>query len=217
VTGEVLPPGLVETEDAVTVTFTVEPQAPGSARCPGNDWVPYEVQLDQPLGERVLIDGACASEEAGGTSFCSSGQIRWPTEASCPDALPVPVDIPLQVTTQLPDGDVRVHGEDPQWLIPVGPAGAAVTVLTTGEPGVAVLEVRYELEDPRSDVVRRFPGATAQPTTIRWDGTDANGVPVPPGRYQLRYRAVVGRDVRPCQDRTGAQVGGGLGWFVVAD
>ena len=46
--------------------------------CPGNDEVPYEVRLDEPIGQRQLLDGSCRSGgEAASTSFCAAGAARW--------------------------------------------------------------------------------------------------------------------------------------------
>lgn len=45
-----------EEADAVTITVLVEPK-PGFAECPSNPWYPITVELDEPLGDRVLLDG----------------------------------------------------------------------------------------------------------------------------------------------------------------
>jgi hypothetical protein len=77
-TGEVLRPGVVVTADEVVVTFTVQVDV-GTFTCPGNDQVPYEVDLGQPLGDRIVRDGACSpGAEAATTSLCSEdGGVRW--------------------------------------------------------------------------------------------------------------------------------------------
>lgn len=74
-TGEVLDPTVVAEADRIVVTFTVEPLPGGD--CPSNNQVPYVVQLDGPVGQRELVDGACLSGEAASTSFCSEGAVRW--------------------------------------------------------------------------------------------------------------------------------------------
>ena len=76
-TGEVLEPAVVANEVRVVVTVSVEPLPPGGYTCPGNKAVPYVVELDEPIGERQLVDGACLSGEAVSTSKCSDGAVRW--------------------------------------------------------------------------------------------------------------------------------------------
>jgi hypothetical protein len=79
VTGEVLAPEIRRGESEIVVTFAVDPRQPGPAPCQGNDPVPYEVDLGEPLGHRSLVDGEClARGEAVSTSFCSSGARRHP-------------------------------------------------------------------------------------------------------------------------------------------
>ena len=52
VTGEVLPPEIRRSGTEVVVTFSVTPKQDGPASCPGNDEVPFDVDLGEPLGER---------------------------------------------------------------------------------------------------------------------------------------------------------------------
>lgn len=77
-TGQVLRPDVVEQDDEVVITFTVEPlpSAGGDYTCQGNPPVPYVVELSRPLDHRRLLDGACLSGEASTTSFCTSGAAR---------------------------------------------------------------------------------------------------------------------------------------------
>ena len=78
VTGEVLSPDIRVTEAEVVVTFSVAPERSGAADCQGNDQVPYEVSLPEPLGERALVDGQCLEGGAAGTtSFCQPDATRW--------------------------------------------------------------------------------------------------------------------------------------------
>jgi len=79
VTGRVLRPGIELTATEAVVTFTVEAQT-GASPCPGNDAVPYEVDLGQPLGDRALVDGGCApGGPAATTGSClgEDGDVRW--------------------------------------------------------------------------------------------------------------------------------------------
>lgn len=76
-TGEVLEPQVIVEGERIVVTFTVAPLPEGGYPCPGNDQVPYTVQLGEPIGQRTLVDGACLSGEAASTSFCEEGPTRW--------------------------------------------------------------------------------------------------------------------------------------------
>jgi len=58
-TGEVLPPTIAEGPDEILVRFTVESLGEGDFTCPGNDRVPYDVELSEPIGDRALVDGTC--------------------------------------------------------------------------------------------------------------------------------------------------------------
>jgi hypothetical protein len=78
-TGTVLRPGVRLEETRIVITFTVEAD-PDGGDCPSNDWVPYQVDLGEPIGSRALVDGSCIDEsEAATTSHCSEDAgIRWP-------------------------------------------------------------------------------------------------------------------------------------------
>lgn len=75
-TGDVLPPELRWSDSRLTVTFSAAPLANEPQRCPMNDRVPYVVTLDRPIGDRDLVDGACASV-AEGFDYCADGGFRW--------------------------------------------------------------------------------------------------------------------------------------------
>jgi hypothetical protein len=77
VTGRVLRPGVVESNESVVVTFNVEPDLDGGD-CPGNAYVEYTVDLEGAIGDRALVDGACEPGlPAATTSFCGAGGTRW--------------------------------------------------------------------------------------------------------------------------------------------
>ncbi|WP_369054907.1 hypothetical protein [Kineococcus terrestris] len=77
VTGQVNDPLVEESDDTVTITFTVSPGASREAvTCQGNEEVSYDVQLPAPLAGRILVDGACASTEAGQTVMCEPDGTR---------------------------------------------------------------------------------------------------------------------------------------------
>ena len=78
VTGPVDKPVVDVTDSMIVISFTVEPSNEGT--CPGNDSVPYLVDLGQPIGDRELVDGAC--KRGGGaetTSHCDAPNdpVRW--------------------------------------------------------------------------------------------------------------------------------------------
>ncbi|UFU08261.1 hypothetical protein [Ruania halotolerans] len=75
-TGEPLPAQVAYEDDRVVVTVDVEPLELDAANCQGNPAVPMTVVLDEALGERELVDGACLEGDAVGTSFCSDA-VRW--------------------------------------------------------------------------------------------------------------------------------------------
>ena len=78
VTGTVRRPTIREGDTRVVVTFTVEAATPGGHSCQGNGQVPIAVHLASPLGDRVLVDGACRTgSEAATTTFCADGSVRW--------------------------------------------------------------------------------------------------------------------------------------------
>ena len=54
--GRIADPIVEYAEDAITVTIPVRPVA-GSATCPGNPRTPFVLELDEPIGDRSLLDG----------------------------------------------------------------------------------------------------------------------------------------------------------------
>jgi hypothetical protein len=80
-TGLVLEPVVDVDDERIKVTFAVESLPPGDYECPGNDAVPHVVVLDEPVGDRELVDGACLSGEAATTAFCvDEDPVRWPPQ-----------------------------------------------------------------------------------------------------------------------------------------
>jgi heat shock protein HslJ len=78
VTGGVVEPDVRPEGNRVVLTFTVRPGEPSAADCPGNNQVPYAVELPEPIGNRQLVDGQCLPEgEATGTSFCQPDGVRY--------------------------------------------------------------------------------------------------------------------------------------------
>lgn len=54
--GRIVGPEIEVDDTSVTVTFEVRP-LPGDQECPGNPATMVEVELDEPLGHRTLLDG----------------------------------------------------------------------------------------------------------------------------------------------------------------
>ncbi len=79
VTGGVLDPVIVTEADQVVITFSVDPLDPTlDYTCPPNDANAVLVHLDEPLGNRSLVDGACLGESpARETSLCETGAVRF--------------------------------------------------------------------------------------------------------------------------------------------
>ena len=78
VTGKVLKPSVKSTATKIVVTFRVAAVSGGFATCPSNQAVPVVVDIGEPIGRRVLVDGACGSGgEATSTAACRDGGIRW--------------------------------------------------------------------------------------------------------------------------------------------
>ena len=72
VTGTVNDPSIDRTDGELVITFTVSPGDPPAANCPSNDLVEYVIELDEPVGDRALVDGACRTTEAAEATFCES-------------------------------------------------------------------------------------------------------------------------------------------------
>jgi hypothetical protein len=126
-----------------------------------------------------------------------------------------PPDPYVETTTVLPD-QVRRHGPDPQWIVPVDPdAGVHVVVTVRPADDVVLDRVEVELRTGRQDLVARWDGEVDgdRPVTVPvdWDGT-RDGEPLGPGRYHLFARALVSRT--SCGAGPGEQTSG-LGYFRV--
>ena len=62
--GRIAPPDVEYQEEAVIVTVRVRPLS-GGADCPDNPGTPYVLNLEEPLGERALLDGSLNTPRAG--------------------------------------------------------------------------------------------------------------------------------------------------------
>lgn len=96
ITGTVLDPQIHYDETQVLLRTDVEKIGQGAHDCQGNDAVPVEIHLGQPLGVRELVDAACLQGEAVGTAACTEA-VRWAPPAGLthydgvPDWQPPPV------------------------------------------------------------------------------------------------------------------------------
>lgn len=75
-TGDVLKPTFSTSDTQIIIRANVKPRA-GLAACPGNDSVPIVLTLDEPVGDRVILDAACLEGDAVRTAFCAKGAARW--------------------------------------------------------------------------------------------------------------------------------------------
>ena len=78
ITGRVLAPVIREDDKRVVITFRVERNPDGDASCPGNNLVQRTVELDAPLGDRLLYDGTCLPRRDS-ASECEPRQV-WPSK-----------------------------------------------------------------------------------------------------------------------------------------
>jgi hypothetical protein len=77
VTGAVLEPRVTYEAERILIRTDVAPLGLDAADCQGNDVVPIVVELTEPVGDRDLVDAACADERAAGTVFCEDDGVRW--------------------------------------------------------------------------------------------------------------------------------------------
>ena len=75
-TGEVAGANVTYEERRILIEALVVPLPPGAYTCQGNDVSPYNVQLEQPLGDRELVDAACLGD-AKDAYYCLEGAVRW--------------------------------------------------------------------------------------------------------------------------------------------
>jgi hypothetical protein len=77
VQGEPRSPDVEYAESEVRVTFRISPRI-DSGTCEGTPGVAYEVELDEPLGDRSLVDGECRpGSTAWATAFCLDEGVRY--------------------------------------------------------------------------------------------------------------------------------------------
>lgn len=79
VTGDITVTKVMTSEDEVSIGLTVEPLKGDTHTCQSNEVVPYTIDLDEPLGQRTLIDASCASskDSASEVASCQQDAIKW--------------------------------------------------------------------------------------------------------------------------------------------
>lgn len=199
VTGEVLEPSIEVDEVTIVVTFTVESVTPGTQTCPSNDTVAFLVNVGQPIGQRVLVDGACLTDRARTTSFCTEGGTRWQPLTAGASETPTTTDIGGTTQWRAPDNSFTI-GALPSGFVTQGsaqiveaassPAGdslvsqtfvdleqhALLTVSLETGPYAAQQLVAGDTT-PRTDIldgtdVYVSTDANSQPTAIAWQPTN---------------------------------------------
>lgn len=78
-TGGILEPTISYESSRVVIQVDAALQELGSYLCLGNDSVATEVELDEDIGGRELVDGACLDGEAATTAECQD-PVRWDSE-----------------------------------------------------------------------------------------------------------------------------------------
>ncbi|MGO2937274.1 MAG: hypothetical protein ACTICQ_06830 [Glutamicibacter arilaitensis] len=83
-TGEIAATDVELSNDQIVIGIAVEPAEGDTHTCPGNETVPYTLELDEPVGDRTLIDASCLEGIGQKTTACQDGGIRWspPAEQS---------------------------------------------------------------------------------------------------------------------------------------
>lgn len=64
-------------EEQIIIQVYVEPLDEEEASCPANEVVEHTVELQHPVGDRVLVDGVCDEEESASSEYCED-PVRWP-------------------------------------------------------------------------------------------------------------------------------------------
>lgn len=74
-TGEIVGADVDYQDEQIVIAVHLEPIV-GAHTCQDNEQVPYTVELDEPIGQRELVDAACAAKPASGTAMYDDA-VRW--------------------------------------------------------------------------------------------------------------------------------------------
>ncbi|MGH3654385.1 hypothetical protein [Glutamicibacter sp.] len=77
VTGDVAATQVEVSNDQITIGIVVEPLEGDAHTCQGNETAPYTLELQEPVGDRSLIDASCLEGAGQKADSCSDGGIRW--------------------------------------------------------------------------------------------------------------------------------------------
>lgn len=85
-TGEIVGADVDYQNEQIAIAVYLKPLE-GAHTCQGNEQVPYTVELDEPIGQRELVDAACAAKPASGTVMCDDA-VRWSPGSADDSAYP---------------------------------------------------------------------------------------------------------------------------------
>jgi len=79
VTGDITGTHIDYSNENITIGMVVEPLGQNPQTCQSNETVPYTLELDQPIGQRTLIDASCTAPDLAQVESegCSHGGVRW--------------------------------------------------------------------------------------------------------------------------------------------
>ncbi|USQ76011.1 DUF6174 domain-containing protein [Ornithinimicrobium cryptoxanthini] len=139
-TGAVLEPHVSVEDERIVIRIDVEKLPDGAYDCSGNDAVPVEVHLGQPVGSGDLVDAACLDGDAVDTAACVES-VRWasptrPASSAIPDWVAPP---DYSFTAQSSCGErgfigsfaVTVEGGEVTHVEPLGDSWEGVTPAMT--------------------------------------------------------------------------------------
>lgn len=79
VTGEITASQVSYSNEDIAIGLVAEPLKGNAQTCQSNETVPYTLTLDEPLGQRKLIDSSCtqSAEQDSATEDCQVTAVRW--------------------------------------------------------------------------------------------------------------------------------------------
>ncbi|SCB80717.1 hypothetical protein [Arthrobacter sp. NIO-1057] len=78
-TGEVTGTQVDYSATTISIGIVVEPLEEKPQSCQSNETVPFTLELEEPVGQRSLIDASCAREDqpADDSQGCAQNGLRW--------------------------------------------------------------------------------------------------------------------------------------------